>query len=307
MSNRPIVDAHMHFWDITNEEKAGHSAKILGAAGARYPKFNPKTYLSCMSDAGVTVKKAIWVECISSTPLKEAQWVAKKVHRNSIKHIPFGIVPYANLTSTDCDDLLLQYSKIPEVKGIRQILNHHPTNANLTWPNVTEDFLKNETWKKNFGKLAQYNFSFDMQLNPHQIEDAVDLIKKHPNITIIINHIATLHLPEDNLERSAAIELWKTGISKLAALPNVYIKISMLGFTAPDWPTNPTVKDAVRHVITHFTTSRCMVVSNFPTDIANASPKEVFDGLDTLLYSLGISEENRLDLYVKTAERAYKL
>jgi len=218
------------------------------------------------------------------------------------------VVPYANLTLSDCEDLLSQYAKIPEVRGIRQILNHHPQNPNLTWPNVTEDFLKNDSWKNNFGKLAKFNLSFDMQLNPHQIEDAVALIKQHPNITIIINHIATLHLPESSsAERNAAIELWKSGISKLAALPNVYMKISMLGFIAKDWPTNPVVKDAVSHVLAKFTTSRCMIASNFPTDIAAASPKEVFDGFRTLVAALGISEAGQQDLYVKTAERVYRL
>jgi len=296
------VDPHMHIWDTTNPDLTGHDKKILGA---KYPIFAPEDYVKNLSESGVTLKKAVFVECISAAPLKEAQWVHKLVNEEPLKHIKFGIVPFADLRNPNCEELLRQYSQIPEMRGIRQILNHHPTNPSITWPHVTEDVLKNETWRKNFGLLGKFNFSFDMQLNPHQMEDAVSLIRQYPNITVIINHLGCLHPPENESERNSAIEVWKRGISQLASCPNVFIKISMLEFTAKDWPTNPMVKDAVNHVISNFGTSRCMFASNFPVDIVTTTSKFVYDGLKS--FAKDLPQEKQRELFYTTAERAYRL
>jgi hypothetical protein len=75
--------------------------------------------------------------------------------------------------------------------GIRQILNHHPTNPLLTWPKVlflfsgslltllqvSRDYLHDPTWRENFSLLAKYNFTFDFQGNPHQLLTAAEIFK----------------------------------------------------------------------------------------------------------------------------------
>ena len=44
-------------------------------------------------------------------------------------------------------------------------------------PYLKENLLLNPQWKKGFARLAHYGLSFDLQLNPHQFEDAAKVIR----------------------------------------------------------------------------------------------------------------------------------
>ncbi len=52
------------------------------------------------------------------------------------------------------------------MKGIRQIINHHPENPGLTWPKVhSGDYLTtDETFRRGSALLQKYGLSFDLQV-----------------------------------------------------------------------------------------------------------------------------------------------
>jgi predicted TIM-barrel fold metal-dependent hydrolase len=53
-----------------------------------------------------------------------------------------------------------------QVKGIRQIINHHPENPGLTWPKVhSGDYLTtDEKFRHGYSLLQKYGLSFDLQV-----------------------------------------------------------------------------------------------------------------------------------------------
>jgi len=220
------------------------------------------------------------------------------------------VVAYAKLDCPDVEELLKLYSRYPAIKGIRQILNHHPENPGLTWPKVTEDFILNPTWIKNYALLAKYNLSFDCQLNPHQFSRAVEVIAAHPNIPVIINHIGTLHLGTTKSEEEKNLAVWRRDLKLLAQLPNVYMKLSMKEFIQPGWITD-TVKrkfilDLVREVIRLFSPSRCMFASNWPVEHRlNITLVDLYYAFEEI--ASVFTEKERHDLFYGTAERAYRL
>ena len=51
-----------------------------------------------------------------------------------------------------------------------------------------KDYLKDELWQDNFRHLANRKLSFDIQIYPHQFDDACKLAKRYPNVQFILNH-----------------------------------------------------------------------------------------------------------------------
>jgi len=306
-----FIDPHFHYWDCTEQSKTGHSVKILGLAGERYPTYLPSHYVADMEKTGLKLKKAVFVEAISSSPITEAKWCCAFLEDPAVSHIKQAVVPRANFLDDhqNVEKLLQEYASYPAIKGIRQIVNHHPTNPKLTWPNVTEDFLLNATWKKNFGLLSKYNFSFDLQLNPHQMKAAAELISQHANIPIIVNHMGCLFLGVGEEAQKNAIHVWREGMSLLAKLPNVSVKISMLTFTKPKWEhdkqSNELMKSLVNEVISMFGTKRCMFASNYPVDEVDIAPNVLYKAFLEMVSHL--TPEQQQDLFYNTADRVYRL
>jgi len=155
--------------------------------------------------------------------------------------------------------------------------------------------------------LAKFNFSFDLQLNPHQINDAVSILRENPNIVVIVDHLMSLHLGQQDVEDEKNILFWRCGVQELSKLPNVYMKISMLPFILN--PQNNKfdlrVKNFVIEVISLFGTKRCMFASNYPVDKEYIGPHELYSEFKSFVEEYG--EEEKKDLFYFTAANAYKM
>jgi predicted TIM-barrel fold metal-dependent hydrolase len=93
-------------------------------------------------------------------------------------------------------------------------------------------------------------------------------------------------------------------MKKMAALPNVSIKISGLGFVYRPF-TAAALRDRVRETIDIFGAGRAMMASNFPTD-------RLFADLDTTISALAdavadFGEDERRALFAGNANRIYRL
>ena len=99
--------------------------------------------------------------------------------------------------------------------------------------------------------------------------DAAALASDYPDILIILDHAG---MPIDRDEDG--ILLWQRGMRKLAAAPNVVVKISGLGTADWNW-TVKSIRPFVLETIEAFGVSRCMFASNFPVD-------KLYSDFDTL-------------------------
>ena len=53
------------------------------------------------------------------------------------------------------------------------ILNHHPQNPELTWPQVESgDIMSSALFREGLKLLDSNELAFDLSCNPHQIADA---------------------------------------------------------------------------------------------------------------------------------------
>jgi predicted TIM-barrel fold metal-dependent hydrolase len=308
-----LIDPHFHYWDIRegSHAKTGQRADFLGDVGKKFPTYLPQDYAKDLKQLkGFKLRKAVFVEVISDKPKEEAMWVINLAKDPAVKDVIHGIVAYAQMENDNVEELLKEYAKYPAIKGIRQIINHHPQNPNLCWPKIKEDYLLNSAWKRNYALLAKYNLSFDFQLNPHQMKNAAELISQHPKTIAIVDHMGTLHLGSNKSEEDHAISAWREGIRLLSRLPNVYVKLSMLEFTKPGWLKDKSKKkligDLVKETIKVFGANRCMFASNWPVDaFPDNTAQELYDAFAEI--AKDYTDKEKHDLFYGTANRAYRL
>lgn len=104
----------------------------------------------------------------------------------------------------------------------------------------------------------------------------------------------------------------------LAALPNTYVKLSMLGYIVPDWITEErweqVIRDLVLETIEMFGPKRCMFALNWYLGASisdndglgsiGPNPVELTDYMSNWLANY--SDEDREWIFSKTAETVYK-
>jgi predicted TIM-barrel fold metal-dependent hydrolase len=309
----PFIDAHFHLWDLNDpQEPPAHDPKCLGGPGKLYPHYMEKEYLEDMEKVrphGYAFDGAVFVEALPNQPVKETEWV-------SAMDCPWikGMVSYAYLPSEDIEATLQAHSRFPKVRGIRQILNHHPDNPALTWPKVhSADYLtKDDAFRRGYALLQRFNMSFDMHVNPHQLKDAAAFVHNFPEIPVIVDHLGCLHLAtSDKSEASRRISQWREGMQALAQQPHINLKISCLYHTRKDWfklgeEPNTEVKDLALEMIRLFGSERCMFASNYPVDGACGTPiVDLYKAFGDFCSDL--SQDDRNNLFHRTASRVYRL
>jgi predicted TIM-barrel fold metal-dependent hydrolase len=97
---------------------------------------------------------------------------------------------------------------------------------------------------------------------------------------------------------------WKAGLRRLAALPNVMVKISGLGMLDLHW-TEGSIRPLVLETIDAFGTDRAMFASNFPVDKLFSTFPVLWTAFDAI--TAGLTPAERTNLMCDNAVRAYRL
>ena len=97
-----------------------------------------------------------------------------------------ALVAFADFSKNNVIDILDQHQQYENTRGIRQILSYNKDEPKYS--HASEDFMKNSTWVNNFKNLRNRKLSFDIQIYPHQMEDAYKLAMKFNDLLFIFNH-----------------------------------------------------------------------------------------------------------------------
>jgi predicted TIM-barrel fold metal-dependent hydrolase len=297
--NFPIVDAHVHLWDL--------------AGAIRYPWLQPpfaddsvngsvepiaRTYRldDYLADAaGFQVTKIVHVDAGArpEDALAETEWLQATADAQGM---PNAIVAFAALNDPQVEPLLERHAAHPNVRGIRHIINWHP-DPKVSY--TAADLLHDPAFEAGYALLRTYGLSYDLQIYPNQMNAAAALAGRHSDVPVMLNHCG---MP---LERDAAgLQLWREGLRALAALPHVSVKISGLGIVMHDW-TIERLRPLVLETIDIFGVDRCMIASDFPTDKLYASFTRQMGAYDQI--TAGFSDDERRTLFAGAAERLYRI
>ena len=297
--NQKIIDTHHHLWDPTTNKY-----DWLTAPG--HEVFN-QVYLieDFISDFGnINIIKSVHVQAeINLTEtIYESEWLQKCSEIGSDvndKNLPNAIIGFANFLDPDVETTLEKHKVMKNFRGVRHILNYDKNNKELSHAEL--DYLKEETWIKNFSLLQKYDLTFDLSILFTQAEDAAKLINKYQNTLFILNHsLCPANINNDNMQE------WLDKIKLLSSFDNVVIKLSGFAEFNTNW-TEESISPFILHCIDLFGVNRCMFGSNFPVDkfLSKAKYVDYWNAYLNILKRFSKDENDKL-FYIN-AERFYKI
>ena len=253
----PAVDGHHHIWrqaDLT-WLMGPMQPRIFGPYEPIRRDYSIEEYRADVE--GIGVVKSVYVQ--TNWPPEryedEAAWVQRTADKTGWPH---AIVAYADFGANDVRPQLDRLSRYRLVRGARMQLHWHE-NPQYRFA-ARPDLATNSKIRRNIGRLADYGWSFDLQVFAPQMADAAELAESCPKVVFVLQHAGML----EDLSPAGRAE-WRAGSVRLAACPNVVAKLSGLGtFLRRNDPEH--VADLVRETAGIFGADRCLFGSNFPIE-----------------------------------------
>lgn len=289
-----LIDTHLHLWD----------AKRFRYPWLRQGAFPglPDAYGldDAIADAGDTTAAFVIVQAEvdhKADPVEETKWIQGIADNHPQGHRLAGFVAYADLARSDLQHVLERHAQYRVFRGIRQeIWWQRPSPR----PDILEhDLLASPHWRRGFETLSQVGASFDLTCWHWQLGPFATFLADHPRVPVIVDHLGS-----PIAGNADAIETWIRGLRELAALPNTFMKVSGLSQANAHWSVE-SIRPLVLEVLEAFGPARCMLGSNFPPERLLSTYDRVRSAYETLFAAL--SEDERETLFVRTAERVYRL
>jgi len=292
----PVIDAHHHVWRQRDLPwlQGPMRPRIFGPYGAIRRDYPIEEFLDDVRGTGV--EKSVYVQ---------ANWAPERfedevafVQRLADQHgWPHGIVGYANFLAPDVRRQLDRLIRYPRMRGVRMQLHWHLTEAYRFA--ARPDLMRDPVFRRNVAQLADYGWTFDLQVFAAQMADAAELAAELPDIVFVLQHAG---MPEDLSPPGRTA--WRAGMTRLAACPNVVSKLSGLGtFLHRNDPAF--IARIVGETLALFGSARCLFGSNFPIE-------KLWTDYPALIAAYRVAlaaypAEHRADVFRKTAERVYRL
>jgi predicted TIM-barrel fold metal-dependent hydrolase len=292
----PIVDAHHHIWRRTDLPwlEGPMQPRIFGPYEAIRRDYLIGEFLDDLKDTGVRQSVYVQANWAKDRFEDEVAWCQQAADQTGFPH---GIVGYADFLAADVRPQLDRLTKYPNMRGLRMQLQWHE-NPQYQFA-AKPDLARDPTLQKNVGYLADYGWSFDLQVFAGQMEGARELAASCPKVTFILQHAG---MPEDLTPGGMAY--WRAAMQRLATQPNVTCKVSALGtFIHRNDPDH--IAAIVGETIKIFTPSRCLFGSNFPVEKLWTSYADLVAAYRSAVEPLGEATE-RAVLH-DNAKRIYRL
>ncbi len=291
-----IVDAHHHIWRQADLPwlSGPMQPRIFGPYEPIRRDYSIREYLDDLAGSGVTRSVYVQTNWANDRFEDETAWVQQTARDHGWPH---AIIAFADFAVDDVRPQLDRLARYPLVRGVRMQLHWHENS--LYQFAARPDLCVDPVIRRNVARLADYGFSFDLQVFAAQMTDAAGLAEACPDVTFILQHAGML---EDLSPQGRPA--WRAGMKRLAARPNVVAKLSGLGtFIHRNDPAH--VADVVTETVAIFGADRCLFGSNFPIEKLWTSYRDL---VAAYLSATASFEANDRDAVLRTtALRVYRL
>jgi predicted TIM-barrel fold metal-dependent hydrolase len=295
-----VVDPHIHLWDLNALHYPWLAKPGVSFVGDARALKHDYLLNDLLHDAqAVELLKVVHVEANHdpADPVAETRWLQGIANETGARGMPNGIVAAVDLAAPNAAQVLEAHAAFANTRGVRQILNVH---ADKLYDYIGKHLMRDATWCEHFALLRRHQMSFDMQLYPSQMDEAVELARTHADTQFIVNHTG-MFVDRDSV---AGYRAWRDGMRKLAGCANVAVKISGLAMFDHQW-TLESLRPYVLETIDTFGVGRAMFASNFPVDRLFASYEKLWNAYASIVG--GASDAERRALFVSNAERLYRI
>ncbi|HWQ16187.1 MAG TPA: amidohydrolase family protein [Roseiflexaceae bacterium] len=284
MPDHPIVDAHLHLWDPRRFRMTWLDGNELLDRPYGLAEYRAHT-------GGLDIAAMVYlqVDVEPAYGLLEARWAAEQAREDPRIG---AIVAYAPVEHGEVARSYLEalVAVDPRVRGVRRILQGE----------ADPQFCLRPGFVRGVQILPEYGLSFDICIYHHQLPAAVELVRRCPQTSFMLDHLAKPDI------RGRALDPWREHMRQMAALPNVLCKISGAVTEADHqrWQAED-LRPYVDHALACFGEDRVCFGGDWPVVLLASSYRRWVETLDALTAHL--SPDARRKLWAENAQRFYRL
>ena len=283
MPNFPIVDGHVHLYDV------GHLR--YGWLKA-HPEIDRPFLVPDYREAsrGIDVEAIVFAEAAVDAPfsLREAEWLGRHAVAHGLIRGMIAAAPLENGRDIagDLDELRRQ----PTFRAVRRVTQHESD----------PDYCLRPGFVEGVELLGERGVVCDICVFQHQLPAVVELARRCPGTQFVLDHIGKPDI------RAGLLDPWRGRISDLAGLPNVVCKISGVVTEADhrNWSRDE-IRPFVDHALESFGFRRVLFGSDWPVLTLASNFAEWVDTADRIVE--GCSTEEKRGLFRDNATRVYRL
>ena len=277
----PVVDAHHHFWQVARGDYHWMTAET-GLPLRR--DYLPEDLAPLLRKAGVdrtVVVQAAQSEAETDFLLDLADGAG----------FVAGVVGWLDMEDAGFAGKLDRLLARPKFVGLRPMLQDLDDDAYILRPRVRDNLVR----------MAERGVAFDVLSFPRHLANVTRALEAVPQLRAVVDHLSKPAIAAREFDG------WATGISRLAALPNVHCKLSGMITEADHASWRPAdLEPYVDHVLSAFGPGRLMFGSDWPVCLLAGSYAEVLNALRTVLEGK-LSADERAGVYGANAARFYSL
>jgi predicted TIM-barrel fold metal-dependent hydrolase len=329
----PIIDPHHHLWDWPpTRQMPKHDFSTVVGRSMRY--LLPE--LLADLNSGHNVRATVFVQCSSMyradgpdalRSVGETEFVNGVAAmcasgRYGEVRACAGIVGHVDLTQgARASDALEAHLRAAgeRLKGIRHSASYD-ADPDVLGPlaRVGSGLYESKSFREGYAQLGKYGLSFDAWLLEPQLPELIALAGAFPDTPVILDHVGTpLGIASYQGRRQQRFGFWRDNLRKLAALPNVSVKLGGLAMPFGNFPSflqTPSAtssqlagewKPYVETCIEYFGPQRCMFESNFPVDLGSCTYPVLWNAFKVLASQYSAAEKTAL--FSGTARNVYRL
>jgi L-fuconolactonase len=283
MPHFPIVDTHLHLWDL---------GRLRYPWLASVPALNRSHLIADYRAAcgAVAVAKMVFLqcECEPAQAGDECDWVTEVARVDPRLR---GMVAWAPLERGEgAMPALERVAANPLVKGVRRIIQFE----------ADQEFCLRPEFVRGVKLLPRFGLTFDLCINHRQLANTIRLVRQCPEVTFILDHIAKPDI------KAGCLDPWRSELRELAALPNTWCKLSGLATEAdPARWTAADLRPYIDHVMTCFGPDRVIFGGDWPVSTQATDYPRWVETVDWALAGCTPDELHRV--YVRNAEAFYRV
>ena len=241
-----IIDAHHHLWRYTQKD--------YGWIGPEMEVLKRDFLLEDLGYEIATAGMEGTVVVQARQSLEETRWL---LECSATMPAILGVVGWLPLENKNFPSLLKDFRGGEKLKGVRHVVQDEPSG-----------FLRGVRFNAGVETLPDAGLSYDLLIRDTQLPEAVEFCRRHPNLRIVLDHMAKPQIAAGN------DRLWAKELRRLAECPNVFCKVSGL-VTEADWQAwKPSDLRAYLEVaLKAFGAERLMAGSDWPVCLVATSYK----------------------------------
>ncbi len=232
-----MIDAHQHFWKISRGDYGWLTADLKEL----YQDFLPSNLAPLLSKTGI--KKTILVQ--AAPTIEETYFLLELAEKT-----PFiaGIVGWVDMEADNGPEQIKDLASNPYLLGLRTMIQ-----------DIEDiDWMLSPILTKSFEAIIDNKLCFDALVFPKHLPNLLRLLKKHPELSVIIDHGAKPNIKEN------AFEEWSYALQPLAEETNAYCKISGLLTEAQKGAGQEDIAPYIEFLLEKFGEERLVWGSDWP-------------------------------------------